>query len=131
MNFRASSRLVWFAVGGGPVAWAIQFVIGLGFGYGECDQAGRALPVHAGQVAATALATLVALASLGAGVWLFRNTYRTGNVFAEELRGDGASPPVGRINFLAIVGITVNLLILALIILQGIGPALMPQCQQA
>jgi hypothetical protein len=131
MSFRASSLLVWFAVGGGAVAWAVQFVIGLAFGYAECDQSGRSLPVHAGQAAAAGVAAVIALSSMAAAVWLFRNTYRTGDVFAEELRGDGATPPVGRITFLAIIGLTVNLLALAIIVLDGVGAPLLNLCQQS
>lgn len=131
MNFRASSLVVWFAVGGGAVAWAVQFVVGLAFGFAECNQAGRAVPVHAGQAAASAVAVVVTLASIGAGIWLFRNTYQVGDVFGEERRGDGATPPLGRIHFLALVGLTVNVLALAIIVMDGIGAPLLPLCQQA
>jgi hypothetical protein len=131
MSFRASSPLVWFAVAGGACAWAVQFVVALAFGFAECNQAGRAVPVHAGQAAAAALAAVVALASIGAGLWLFRHTYRIGDVFEEERRGDGAAPPVGRIHFLSLVGLTVNVLALAIIVMDGIGGPLLPVCQQA
>jgi hypothetical protein len=130
VSYRASSLFVWFAVGGGCVAWAIQFVIGLAFGDAECNQAGRGVPVHVGQLAASAVAAVVTLASLGAALRLFQNTYRAGDIFAEERRGDGATPPVGRINFLAIVGLTVNFLVLVLIVIQGIAPSLQPTCLQ-
>lgn len=131
MNFRAPSLLVWFAVGGGASAWAVQFVIGLAFGFAECNQVGRAIPVHAWQAAVAAAAALIDLVSIGAGLWLFRNTYRVGDVFGEERRGDGASPPVGRIHFLALVGLTVNVLALAIIVMDGIGAPLLPLCEQA
>lgn len=131
MNFRASSLIVWFAVGGGACAWAIQFVIGLAFGWAECNQAGRGLPVHAWQAAVAAAAAIVTLASIAAGVWLFRNTYRLGDVFGEERRGDGAAPPIGRIHFLALVGLTVNVLALAIIVMDGIGAPLQSLCVQA
>jgi hypothetical protein len=131
VNFRASSLLVWFAVGGGACAWAVQFVIGLAFGFAECNQAGRGVPLHAGQAAASAVAAVIALGSIAAGVWLFRNTYRVGDIFGEERRGDGAPPPIGRIHFLALVGLTVNFLALAIIIMDGIGAPLLPLCEQA
>jgi hypothetical protein len=131
VNFRASSPLVWFAVGGGSVAWAIQFVIGLAFGFAECNQSGRSVPLHVGQATASGLAALVALASIAAGIWIFRNTYRVGDIFGQERRGDGATPPIGRIHFLAIVGLTVNVLALAIIIMDGIGAPLQLTCQQA
>lgn len=131
MTFRARSPLVWFAVGGGAIAWAVQFVIGLAFGFAECNQPGRGLPIHAWQAAVAAVAAVVALASIGAGVWLFRHTYRIGDVFGEERRGDGAPPPLGRIHFLALVGLTVNVLALTIIVMDGIGAPLLPLCQQS
>jgi hypothetical protein len=134
VNFRAPSLLVWFAVGGGPCAWAVQFVIGLGFGFAQCNQPNPSrwqLPVHAWQAGVAGGAALVALASIAAAGWLFKNTYRVGDVFGEERRGDGAPPPIGRIHFLALVGLTVNVLALAVIVLQGVGPALLPRCQQS
>ncbi len=131
MSFRAPSLLVWFAVGGGASAWAIQFVIGLAFGFAECNQVGRGIPVHTWQAAVATVAAMIALASIAAGLWLFRNTYRVGDVFGEERRGDGAPPPVGRIHFLALVGLTVNVLALAIIVMDGVGAPLLPVCEQA
>jgi hypothetical protein len=131
VNFRASSLLVWFAVGGGACAWAAQHVVGIGFGWAECNQPGRGIPVHAGQAVAAAVAAAVTLASMGVGAWLFRHTYQVGDVFGEERRGDGATPPVGRIHFLALVGLVVNLLVLAIIVMDGIGAPLLSMCQQA
>jgi hypothetical protein len=122
---------VWFAVGGGACAWAAQHVIGIAFGWAECNQVGRGVPVHAGQAAAAGAAAVITLASIAAGLWLFRNTYRVGDVFGEERRGDGSAPPVGRIHFLTLVGLIVNLLALAIIVMDGIGAPLLPTCQQA
>jgi hypothetical protein len=122
---------VWFAVGGGACAWAAQHVVGIAFGFAECNQSGRGVPVHAGEAVAAAVAAAVTLASIGVGIWLFRNTYRVGDVFGQERRGDGAPPPIGRIHFLAIVGLTVNVLALAIIVMDGLGGPLLPICQQA
>jgi hypothetical protein len=131
VNFRASSLLVWYAVGGGAVAWATQHVAGIAVGFAECDQAGRSLPTHALQAVASGVAALIALSSIAAALWLFRSTYRLGDVFAQERRGDGATPPLGRIHFLAIVGITVNVLVLAIIVMDGVGVPLLNLCQQS
>ncbi len=131
MNFRASSLLVWYAVGGGALAWVAQHVVGIGVGWGQCDQAGRSVPVHALQAAASGVAAVIALSSMAAAVWLFRGTYRVGEVFAQERRGDGAPPPIGRIHFLAIVGLTVNFLVLIIIVLDGVGAPLLHLCQQS
>jgi hypothetical protein len=131
VNFRASSLLVWYAVGGGALAWMAQHVVGIALGFAECNQSGRGVPIHAGEAVASGLAALIALSSIGAALWLFRSTFRSGDVFAEERRGDGATPPLGRIHFLAIVGITVNLLVLAIIIMDGVGVPLLNLCQQS
>lgn len=131
MNFRASSRLVWFALGGGACAWAVQFVIGLAFGFAECNQVGRGLPIHTWQAVVAGVAAIVNLTSIATCIWLLRNTYHVGDVAGQERRGDGAPPPVGRIHFLAVCGLTVNVLALAIIIMDGIGAPLQSLCQQA
>jgi hypothetical protein len=131
VNFRASSLVVWFAVGGGATAWAAQHVVGIAFGFAQCDQVGRGVPVHAAQAAVAAVAAVIDLASIAAGLWLFRNTYHLGDVAAEERRGDGSAPPIGRIHFLAVCGLTVNVLALAIIVMDGIGAPLLSLCQQS
>jgi len=113
------------------MAWILQHVAGISLGFAQCDGTGRSVPVHALQITAAALAALVALSSMAVAAWLLRSTYRSGDVFAEERRGDGATPPIGRINFLAIVGLTVNLLALIIIILDGVGAPLLRLCQQS
>jgi hypothetical protein len=121
-------------VAGGACAFAIQFVAGIAFGWAQCEQGGAArwhLPVHAWQAGLAGGAFLVGLGSMAAAGWLFRHTYKAGDVFGEERRGDGSPPPVGRIHFLAQIGLVVNLLILALIALDGIGAPLHQLCQQA
>lgn len=133
MNFRAPSWLVWFAVGGGACAFAIQFVSGLAFGWAQCEQGGAIrwqLPVHAWQAGVSAGAFVVGLASMAAAARLFRRTYKVGDVFGEERRGDGSPPPVGRIHFLAQVGLVVNLLVLAIIVMDAIAIPTFALCQQ-
>jgi hypothetical protein len=48
-----------------------------------------------------------------------------------ERRGDGSPPPVGRVQFLSMVGLTVNVLALAIIVLDGVGAPLLTVCQQS
>lgn len=133
MSFRPRSAIVWFGVGGGSVAFALQFVTGLAFSFAQCNQpAGRwQLPVHAWQLAVAAAGAAVALASLGTSLWLFLRTFRIEDLSAEERRGDGYPPPLGRIHFLSIIGLTVNFLALAIIVMDGIGAPLLPLCQQS
>jgi hypothetical protein len=62
---------------------------------------------------------------------MFIRTFRIGDVAGMERRGDGSPPPVGRIQFLSMVGLTVNVLSLAIIVLVGVGAPLLTACQQS
>ena len=73
---------------------------------------------------------VVALASAAVSLLIFRRTFRIGDVYGEERRGDGHAPPLGRVHFLSIVALTVNVLILPLIIMDGVGTGLHSFCQQ-
>jgi hypothetical protein len=64
-------------------------------------------------------------------MWLFRRTYQVGDVFEEERAGGGTGPPIGRVHFLAIVGVIVNFLSMAIIVMDGIGAPLLRLCQQS
>lgn len=132
MTWRPSNRLVWFAVAGGAGAFAVQFVAGLAFSYAQCNQpvSRWQLPIHDWQIGLAVGGALVALASLAASILIFRRTFRIGDVFGEERRGDGHDPPLGRIHFLSQLAITVNLLILPIIIMDGVGTGLQLVCQQ-
>jgi hypothetical protein len=133
VNFRVRSGVVWFAVGGGACAFAVQFVAGLAFGFAQCNPGGAArwhLAVGTWQAALAAAALVVGLASIATAGWLFRRTYRVGDVFAAERAGAGSAPPIGRIQFLAQVGLVVNLLTLTIIVMDGIGIPTLALCQQ-
>lgn len=133
MKTTPSNLLLWFGVIGGPAAWAIQFVINLAFTFAQCDQpASRwSLPVHGWEVALSGVAAAVALAAGAVSARLFLATREGGEVDAEERQGRGVSPPTGRVNFLSMVGLTVNFLSLAIIVMTGIGAPLLPICQQS
>lgn len=124
MSYRPSNLLVWFGVGGGAVAFAVQFVAGLAFSFAECDGPPRGLPVHAWQLGLASAGFVVGLASTAVAATIFLRTYRIGDIFAEERRGDGSAPPLGRIHFLSIVGLTVNFLVLIIIVLDAVGTGL-------
>src|SRR5205807_3978499 len=76
MTFKPRSAVVWFAVGGGPLAFALQFVSGLAFTFAQCNQPdGRwQLPVRSWQLALAAAALVIGLASMATAVWLFVRT---------------------------------------------------------
>lgn len=133
MKLPPSNRFVWFAVLGGPVAWAVQFVVNLYFTWAQCNApVGRwDIPVHGWQIGLSAVAAGVTLVSMAVALWLYLYTFQFKHVPQAERRGEGTAPPTGRISFLATVGLTVNFLSLAIIVMTGIGAPLLPVCQQS
>ena len=131
MTYRPSNLLVWFGVGGGAVAFAVQFVAGLAFSFAQCNNGSRwHVPVRDWQVGLAAGGVLVGLASTAVAATIFRRTYRIGDLFAEERRGDGSAPPLGRIHFLSIVGLTVNVLVLFIMVMDAVGTGVHGMCMQ-
>jgi hypothetical protein len=128
-----SNALVWFGVLGGPVAWAVQFVVNLAFTFAQCNQPGSRwqLPVHGWAIALSIAGIVVALAATAVSAILFLRTSHLDHVAESERHGEGSAPPTGRINFLATVGLTVNFLALAIMVMTGIGAPLLPVCQQS
>lgn len=131
--FKPPTALVWFGVIGGGLAWAAQHVLGYGFSLARCTptSTGDVLPLSAWQVGVAAAAALVDLSALGVCAWLFLRTFSVDDVAGKERRGDGSPPPVGRLHFLAIVGLVCNFLALAIIVLDGIGTPLLSGCVQS
>jgi NO-binding membrane sensor protein with MHYT domain len=127
------NSLVWFAVLGGSGAWAVQFVANLAFTFAQCDQpvSRWQLPLHGWEIGLSAGAVAVGLAAWATALGVFLRTREFDAVAEEELSGGGSSPPVGRVHFLSIVGLTVNPLALAIIVMTGIGAPLLAVCQQS
>jgi len=133
MRYRPSNLLLWFGVGGGAVAWALQFVTGLAFSFAQCvngDTTKWHIPVRDWQVAIGGAGFIVGLASTAVAAMIFRRTYRIGDIFGEERRGDGSAPPLGRIHFLAICGLTINVLVLCIMVMDAVGTGLHGLCVQ-
>ena len=128
-----SNGLLWFGVIGGAGAWVVQFLANLALTFAQCDQpsARWMLPVHGWEIALSLAAVAVVLGAGGVSAWIFLRTFRIDDVAAHERRGEGVSPPLGRISFLSMVGLLVNLLALAMIVMTGIGAPLLPVCQQS
>jgi hypothetical protein len=133
VRYPPSTAVIWFGVLGGALAWAVQFVVNLAFTFAQCNAppGRRQLPVHGWEIALSAVAVTVGLAAMGVSAWLFRRTSRLDHVAEAERRGEGTAPPTGRINFLAMVGLTVNFLALAIVVMTGIGAPLLSVCQQS
>jgi hypothetical protein len=132
MNYRPSTALVWFAFAGGAVAWAVQFVAGLAFSFAQCQPpAGRwHIPVRDWQVGLAIGGLLVGLASTAVAVRIFLRTFRIGDIFGMERRGDGSQPPLGRIHFLVLCALVINFLVMTIVVLDAIGTGLHGLCQQ-
>ena len=132
-RFDPPTLLVWFGVAGGAFAWAAAHVAGIESSWDRCipTGTGSVVPLSAWQIIIAACGVLITLAAMGVCVWLFLRTFRIGDVAGMERRGDGAAPPAGRLQFLAMVGITVNLLALAIIVLSGVGAPVLGACQQS
>jgi hypothetical protein len=122
MSRARANLLVWFGVLGGPLAWAAMHVAGYAVGLARCDSpnARFQVPLHgldpAFSIAGVAIGVLAELAAL--------------RVFLDT-RESGEKPPAGRIHFLSVVGLTVNPLAVAIMILAGVGTAVLPLCQQS
>lgn len=130
MSERPPNPVVWFAVLGGALAYAAQFVAGYAFGIAQCQQPVRrwTLPVHGWEAGLAAGALAIAIASLLVAVRLF---FRTRRVFDPVAQGDTTTEPVGRVQFLATLGLVVNPLAMAIIVMDGIGAPLLSLCHQS
>lgn len=122
MSQRPLNVRLWFAVLGGPLAWAIVHIAGVGFGLARCESPnGRfQVSVHGWSVALAAAGIAVAIAAELMAIRLYRAT-----------REAESKPPGGRVHFLSIVAMTVNPLALAIMLEVGIGVPLLKTCVQS
>ena len=113
----------WFGVFGAPSAWAMQHVTGYALTEATCSEAAQSMgwDVHldAWTVAISAAAALVAVASGIAALATYRAT-----------RAAGEEPPAARVRFLAVVGIAIVPLFLAMILMSGLGVLFLDPCRQ-
>jgi len=113
--------LVWFGVFGAPAAWVLQHVAGYALTEAACNRIGENVPLDT--LAAILTAVCAGIAVLGglAALASFRAT---------RAAGEGGPPPAGRVHFLAIAGMVVALLMLAISLLDGIGVLAVEGCGQ-
>ena len=112
---------MWFGLFGAPAAWAVSHLAGFGVVQASCNAAGRTWNTHERTwvVVIMVVAVLVALASLAASVFAFRRT-----------RDAGETPPASRVHFLSVIGMTIGPLFVVIILMSGLGAALLPRCLQ-
>lgn len=120
----AASPLMWFGVLGAPLAWATEFAVGYWATQTHCSVSGDrwSLNLDAWGVVAMAAAFVVAITAGLTALGMFR-----GSRDAET----EASPPPGRVRFLAIVGMTVSVLFTIVIVMTGLGVVILPDCGQS
>jgi heme/copper-type cytochrome/quinol oxidase subunit 2 len=118
------SPVLWYAVLGAPGAWALQFWIGYWVSESRCDRPGYATSadLSAWTIIVGAAALVVALGALATSIALFRRTA------GAETEGP---PPDGRIRFLAIVGMAVAPLFIAIIAMTSSGVLVLMPCTQS
>jgi hypothetical protein len=118
----AESTLMWFGVLGAPFAWTAQHIAGYALTEATCDEAGRAgwnVHMDTWVIIVTAATGTIAVAAGVAAVVTFLAT-----------RDAGDELPRSRIKFLAIIGMTITPLFLAMIVMSGLGSVLLVQCRQ-
>ncbi len=135
MKVRSTTTpLLWFGILGGPLGWAAQFVASYAFTLAECDPPVPRwhLPIHAWEIALAVGGLAIGAVATIVSLRILLRSYRTDNdVLQEELRGIGSQPPLGRVMFLAVIGVTVNLLAIPIVIITGVGAPLLTVCRQS
>jgi hypothetical protein len=121
------NRLAWFGVLGGPVAWAAQFLFGMQLSLARCESPnGRfQFPVHTISPVLGAIGILAGVLAELAAIAVFRSTR------PDQHSQQAADVTTGRLHFLAMVGITVNPLTLAICAMAAVGVPLLGLCQQS
>jgi hypothetical protein len=119
---RRLSFLTWFGLLGAPLAWTTHHVVGLSLAEAACNPAGSQwmVPVDGGTLAATVVAAVIAALGGAAAVVAYRQT-----------KDAGTDPPEARVRFLAIIGMAVSPLFLAIMLMSGITVVAFPECIQS
>jgi len=121
-----ASVLLWLGLLGAPAAWTVQFLIGYWLSEIRCSAGGNgALAVDGWTIATTVAAAVLAVIAELAAITTFRRT--------RDVRGVGGAeepPPKGRVHFLATVGIVIAPLFFLIIVMSGVGVAVLEDCRQ-
>ena len=113
------SPLLWFAVLGAPAAWALQFGVGYWVTQAKCSPAGAmwGISLQAWIIVLSVIAIPMAIAAGVVAYGLFRGT-----------EGAGTEPPGGRNRFLAVIGMAITPLFLAIMALNLVGVLVNSNC---
>jgi hypothetical protein len=123
---KRAGLFAWFSVLGPPFAWALQHVAGFSVGLADCPDntrgPGWSVPVDALSIAIGGATAIVALLGGVAAVAAFR---------AARDADESDAPPAGRIHFLAMIGMTITPLFLAMIAMSTAGAVFATGCTQS
>ena len=110
--------LLWVGLLGAPGAWALQLVVGYAAEEADCSVGTASFGgSHTASVWLSVGAGLAAVASLAAAALVWRSTQRT-----------RAADPRGRVEFMAVAGLLVGFLFLALIVVTAVGITYFEPC---
>jgi heme/copper-type cytochrome/quinol oxidase subunit 2 len=118
----ATSAVMWFATLGAPIAWGLQFTIGYWITQGRCGATAWDLSLRTWAIVLTVVAAAVAVGAGLTALALFRRT-------READKDD--PPPFGRLHFFSIVGMAITPLFVAIIVMNGVGVAVLQGCHQS
>ncbi len=119
---RRLAFFMWFGLLGAPFAWTVQHVVGISVIEAACNPPSPhwGVPVDGWTLTTTAVAAIVVVLSTAAAYMAYRAT-----------KDAGTDPPEARVRFLAIVGLVVSPLFLAIMLMSGITVVAFPECVQS
>lgn len=114
---------MWVGVVAAPAAWTCQHVFGFGVTKAGCSLGSRGwnIPIDTWTIIAGAVAAALALGGLVASLLAWR---------AVNADSHDAPPPEGRIYFMAVCGIVITPLFLAMIVMSTTATAILSNCHQ-
>jgi hypothetical protein len=123
---RRSEALAWAGALGPPFAWAGQHIAGYALGLADCPDntggPGWSVPVDALTIVVGAVTAAVAALCGVAAVLAWR---------ASRDADESDAPPAGRVHFLAVIGMTITPLFLAMIVMSSAGALVFNGCVQS
>ena len=122
-RLRRRAPRLWSALFAAPAAWTAQHILGLGSGSRAATTAPRAwpgMPVDAITIVVGAAAARSPIA------WP-----RPRRLARARDADDDDAPPPGRIHFLAVIGMTISPLFLAIILMSSAGGVAIMECVQS
>jgi heme/copper-type cytochrome/quinol oxidase subunit 2 len=116
--------LQWFGLLGAPFAWALQHVTGFALTLAACDPAGSTWSIALDGIT-TAVSIVAVAVALAAGAAAVASWAQTRGAEKDD------PPPDGRRYFLALVGIAITPLFVAMILMTGSGVLDLSGCRQS